>query len=59
MSEDLHWGKGFFVISGLDTDKYSAADLTSIYLGLANYIGDKRGIQNRRGEVLSKSQNPI
>ncbi|SPN98751.1 related to TfdA family oxidoreductase [Cephalotrichum gorgonifer] len=51
--KDLHNGKGFFVISGLDIDAYSVEDSVVIYLGLASYIGDQHGLQNRGGDVLT------
>jgi len=53
LAHDLHRGKGFFVLRGLDVNKYSAEDNVLIYLGIASYIGDKRAKQNGDGDMLS------
>jgi len=50
---EVHDGKGFATIRGLDPDRYSAEDNLVMYLGLADYIGNIRGVQDRRGTVLS------
>ena len=54
LSETLHGGRGFFIVSGLNIDDYSVEDSVTVYLGLASYIGDQHGIQNSKGDVLSK-----
>lgn len=55
LAESLHDGqKGYFVLSGLEIDKENADDNTIVYLGIASYIADKRGRQDRRGNILCK-----
>ncbi|POR31577.1 Uncharacterized protein TPAR_08235 [Tolypocladium paradoxum] len=56
-AETLHKGRGFVVISGLDASRYSVEDGIVIYLGLAEYVADKRGVQDKRGNVLSHITN--
>ncbi|PKS11057.1 hypothetical protein jhhlp_002818 [Lomentospora prolificans] len=50
--EEIHSGVGFFVIRGIEQSKYSAEDSVVIYLGIARYIGDRLGFQDRDGNVL-------
>ncbi|KAL7809491.1 hypothetical protein V8C26DRAFT_423159 [Trichoderma gracile] len=52
-AEAIHDQRGFFVLRGLGGSKYSVEDSTTIYLGIASYIADKRGLQDRKGNVLS------
>ncbi|KAI0380516.1 hypothetical protein F5Y04DRAFT_281909 [Hypomontagnella monticulosa] len=52
LSEDLHNGKGFFVLRGLDPSRYSPEDNTLIYLGLSSYIAETRGKQDEDGSML-------
>ncbi|PTB63346.1 Clavaminate synthase-like protein [Trichoderma citrinoviride] len=52
-AKDIHEQHGFFVLRGLEGAKYSVEDSTTIYLGIASYIADKRGLQDRKGNVLS------
>ena len=49
---DVHQGKGFGVIRGLDPQKYSVEDLTVLYLGIQSYIADRHGRQDRKGNML-------
>ncbi|KAM0500519.1 hypothetical protein ACHAP8_005058 [Fusarium lateritium] len=51
-AETLHLGKGFVVIRGIDGAKYTNEDSVTIFLGVASYIGDKRGLQDRKGNML-------
>ncbi|KHN97279.1 Taurine catabolism dioxygenase TauD/TfdA [Metarhizium album ARSEF 1941] len=51
-SEVLHKGTGFFVMKGIDMSRYTVEDSVVIYLGMASYIADQRGIQDREGNVL-------
>ncbi|KAL7965502.1 Clavaminate synthase-like protein [Trichoderma sp. SZMC 28014] len=53
----IHQGRGFFVLRGLDQLNYSVEDSTIIYLGIASYIGDKRGLQDKKGTVLTHVTN--
>ncbi|KAJ3470743.1 hypothetical protein MRS44_000842 [Fusarium solani] len=49
---DVHDGKGFGVIRGLDPHKYSIEDLTVMYLGIQSYIANRHGRQDRKGNML-------
>ncbi|ROT34531.1 taurine catabolism dioxygenase TauD [Sodiomyces alkalinus F11] len=48
----LHNEHGFCVLRGLDS-KHSVEHGLLVFLGLASYIGDKRGVQNKQGHMLS------
>jgi hypothetical protein len=50
--QDVHQGKGFGVIRGLDPQKYSVEDLTVLYLGIQSYIASCHGRQDRKGNML-------
>jgi hypothetical protein len=54
-AEELHRGSGTCVVRGLDPARYSVEDNTILYLGIASYIGDQRGVQNTAGDMLSTS----
>ncbi|EGR44728.1 uncharacterized protein TRIREDRAFT_69791 [Trichoderma reesei QM6a] len=51
-AEAIHDQRGFFVLRGLGGSKYSVEDSITIYLGIASYVADKRGLQDRKGNVL-------
>ncbi|KAL7786615.1 hypothetical protein V8C43DRAFT_133216 [Trichoderma afarasin] len=53
----IHEQRGFFVLRGLEESRYSVEDSTTIYLGISSYIADKRGLQDRKGNVLSHITN--
>ncbi|KAF3917104.1 hypothetical protein ABW20_dc0104721 [Dactylellina cionopaga] len=52
-AEELHRGRGFFVLSGLDPKKYTPENNALIFLGLSSYIGEKRGMQNTGGDMIT------
>ncbi|KAF5663238.1 hypothetical protein FHETE_7618 [Fusarium heterosporum] len=52
-AETIHLGRGFVVVRGIDGSKYSDEDSVTIFLGVAGYIADKRGLQDRKGAMLS------
>ncbi|KAL2670592.1 hypothetical protein Neosp_014380 [[Neocosmospora] mangrovei] len=52
-SETLHMGRGFVVIRGLEASKYTVEDSVTVFLGVASYIAEKRGRQDRKGNMLS------
>lgn len=54
LSRDVHHGKGFCVVRGVDPGLYSVEDLTLVYLGIQSYIADQRGRQDRRGNMLGQ-----
>lgn len=49
---ELHKGKGFFSIRGLDPARYSQEDNLILFLGISSYIGERRGRQDRRGNMV-------
>ena len=50
---ELHNGRGFFVLRGLDLTKYLPEDNTLIYVAIASHIAGKRGKQNEDGDIFS------
>jgi len=52
-AREVHDGKGFVVLRGLKPSSYTAEDNLLLFLGISNYIGEKRGIQDRKGAVIS------
>jgi hypothetical protein len=44
-SHEIHNGRGFFVLRGLDVDRYSREDNILIYAGVSSHIGSLRGRQ--------------
>ncbi|KAM5353110.1 hypothetical protein ACJ41O_003260 [Fusarium nematophilum] len=52
-AETLHLGRGFVVIRGLDASKYTVEDSVTVFLGVASYIAEQRGLQDRKGNMLS------
>ena len=57
-TRSLHNDIGFFVGHGMELSRYSIEDGVVIYLGIASYIGDKRGVQDGKGNVLSREKTP-
>ncbi|KAK4153400.1 hypothetical protein C8A00DRAFT_15390 [Chaetomidium leptoderma] len=52
LSSDVHSGRGFCVIRGINPASYSVEDLTLAYLGVQSYIAEQRGRQDKRGNML-------
>ncbi|KAM0292031.1 hypothetical protein ACHAO9_003594 [Fusarium lateritium] len=52
-AETIHLGRGFVIVRGIDGSKYSDEDSVTIFLGVAGYVADKRGHQDRKGAMLS------
>ncbi|KAE8391483.1 hypothetical protein ETB97_006777 [Aspergillus alliaceus] len=48
LSNEIHNGRGFFVLRGLDIDRYSREDNIIIYAGVSSHIGSIRGRQEDR-----------
>jgi hypothetical protein len=57
LSTEVHEGKGFFVLRGIDQDKYSTEEITIIFLGIQSYIADKRGRQDEVGNMIGKLED--
>lgn len=55
LSLDIHDGRGFSVIRGLNPADFSVEDLTLAYMGVSAHIADKRGRQDRKGNMLGMS----
>lgn len=51
---DVHQGRGFAIVRGIDPRKYTAEDNVTIFLGISNYVGEQRGIQDKKGTMLSR-----
>ena len=49
---DVHEGKGFGLVRGINPLDYSAEDLTMMYLGVQSYIANLRGRQDEKGNML-------
>lgn len=52
LSLDVHDGLGFAVLRGINPRDYSVEDLTLAYMGIASYVADKRGCQDKLGNML-------
>ncbi|KAF6518019.1 hypothetical protein HZS61_002097 [Fusarium oxysporum f. sp. conglutinans] len=50
--KDVHEGKGFGLVRGINPLDYSAEDLTMMYLGVQSYIANLRGRQDEKGNML-------
>ncbi|KAF7553287.1 hypothetical protein G7046_g7148 [Stylonectria norvegica] len=49
---DVHDGKGFAVVRGLDPRKYSVEDLSVLHLGIQSYIANLHGRQDKKGNMM-------
>ncbi|KAK1989541.1 TfdA family taurine catabolism dioxygenase TauD [Colletotrichum cereale] len=52
IAKEVHHGKGFAVVRGIDPQKHSVEDLTVLYLGIQGYIANQRGRQDKKGNML-------
>jgi len=52
LAGELHDGKGFFVLRGLNPAGYSPEDNIVIFLGISSYIAETRGKQDEAGNML-------
>lgn len=52
ISRDIHDGRGFSVVRGLDPLRYTVEESTLIYLGVSSYIADMRARQDKKGNML-------
>ncbi|KAH8675647.1 hypothetical protein BX600DRAFT_432209 [Xylariales sp. PMI_506] len=52
IGEDVYNGKGFALIRGINPDDFGVGDLSTIWLGIQAYIGDQRGRQDHKGNML-------
>ncbi|KAF2630582.1 Clavaminate synthase-like protein, partial [Macroventuria anomochaeta] len=49
---DVHSGRGFVTLRGIDFDRYSCEDGILIFLGISSYFGEKRAKQDDQGNML-------
>lgn len=54
LSRDIHHGRGFGVVRGINPADFGVEDLTLIYLGIQCYIAEQRGSQDKRGNMLGQ-----
>ncbi|KAK5663657.1 hypothetical protein OQA88_4088 [Cercophora sp. LCS_1] len=52
LSRDIHHGRGFGMVRGIEPASLSVEDLTLVYLGIQSYIAEQRGRQDKRGNML-------
>ncbi|KIE03225.1 TfdA family Taurine catabolism dioxygenase TauD, partial [Metarhizium majus ARSEF 297] len=52
LQRDIYCGKGFGLVRGLDPQRYSVEDLTTIYMGIQCYIANLQGRQDKKGNML-------
>jgi hypothetical protein len=57
-SFDVHRGPGFAIVRGLDPRKYTAEENVAVFLAVANHIGEQRGVQDKKGSMLSTTRHP-
>ncbi|KAF3064375.1 hypothetical protein GL218_02753 [Daldinia childiae] len=50
---EVHRGHGLCIIRGLNPDNYTIEDNIVLFLAISSYIGDERGLQNAKGDMLS------
>lgn len=54
VAAEVHIGRGFVVMSGLNPDLYSDEDNALIFLGLSSYVGSERGMQDNKGRIMGE-----
>lgn len=54
MTEELHFGRGFFALRGLNPDRYSREDNILLFLGVSAYVGENRGKQDDKGHIFGQ-----
>jgi hypothetical protein len=53
LTRELHDGRGFFLLRGLDPSDYSVEDNLLLFLGISSYIGPRLGRQDSKGNMIS------
>ncbi|KAK3898982.1 hypothetical protein C8A05DRAFT_46842 [Staphylotrichum tortipilum] len=54
---DVHFGRGFVLVRGINPDEFSPEDNVLIFLGISTYIGVQRGRQDEDGNMLTHIRN--
>ena len=52
IADDVHNGKGFCVLRGLEPDRYRLEDGMIVFLGIQSYIAERRMRQDEVGNML-------
>jgi hypothetical protein len=52
LAQEVHNGRGFFVLQGLNSSHYSDWENVVIYVGISSYIGNRPGRQDEYGNML-------
>jgi len=52
VAADIHRGRGFAVVRGLNPDEFSPEENVLVFLGISSYIGVQRGRQDEEGNML-------
>lgn len=50
---NVHEGCGVSIITGSDWSGLSPEDKLTLFLAISDYVGDVRGVQNRKGDMIS------
>lgn len=53
LSNELHNGRGFFVLRGFPVDVFDREDCVIVYAGVSSYVAGLRGWQDQSGAVLT------
>lgn len=53
-SRNVHDGRGFCVVRGLNPASFSREDNAILYLGVSSYFGEQRGRQYQDGSMMSE-----
>ncbi|KAL2075044.1 hypothetical protein VTL71DRAFT_8824 [Oculimacula yallundae] len=52
VADEIHNGRGFCVIRGLDANRYSLEDGMIVFLGIQSYVAERRMRQDEAGNML-------
>ncbi|PVH82365.1 taurine catabolism dioxygenase TauD [Cadophora sp. DSE1049] len=52
IAEDIHNGKGFCILRGLEADRYCLEDGMIVFLGIQSYVAERRMRQDEVGNML-------
>lgn len=54
LRHQVYNGRGFAVVRGLDPQKYSVEDLSTLHLGIQSYIANRYGRQDKKGNMMGE-----
>jgi hypothetical protein len=55
LSTEVHTGRGFFILRGLNPAEFAREENVILYLGISSYVAEQRGRQNHEGSLICKS----